>query len=147
MQIPAENLQNEGDDMMEPWVGWIRRCTHDAEQRLATLNIPDWISIQRSRKWTWASRIANDSRNKWGLKALLWDPTLDSRYNTRRRQARPRRRWIDDITQHIQHYNEDDDDNNDTAQQDLDSPHHSWRTLARNADLWADMEDEHIKRE
>ena len=52
-----------------------------------------------------------------------------------------------DITQHIQHYNEDDDDNNDTAQQDLDSPHHSWRTLARNADLWADMEDEYIKRE
>ena len=32
-------------------------------------------------------------------------------------------KMVKDTIQHIQHYYERDDDNNDTAQQDFDSPH------------------------
>ena len=143
---PNENPQSEDDDMIEAWVDWIRRCTHDVEQRLANLHIPDWISIQRSRKWTWASRIANDTRNKWSLKALLWDPTLDPRYSARRRQARPRRRWSDDIRQHARHHDNDDDDDDREPQLGTDRSDRVWMTLARDADLWYEMEDEFVRR-
>ena len=144
---PDENLQSEDDDVMEPWVDWIRRCTHDVEQRFTNPHIPDWISLQRSRKWTWASRIANETNNKWSLKALLWDPALDPRYSARRRQARPRRRWTDDIRQHARHHDNDDDDDDDREPQlGIDRSDRVWMTLARDADLWYEIEDEFVRR-
>ena len=135
---------NDDDDLMEPWADWIRRCTHDIEQRLTNLHIPDWISLQRSRKWTWASRIANETRDKWSLKALLWDPTLDPRYSARRRQARPRRRWNDDIRQYAQQLNDSDDNGGET--QLSDTSDHTWMALARDLEMWDEMEDEFVSR-
>ena len=93
--------------------------------------------------------------HKWGLKAMLWDPTsgptTDSRYNPGRRQGRPKTRWTDDITKHIQdHFGNQataatDNTNSDTNMahestnadtDDITYNHHdaviSWITLAKD---------------
>ena len=47
--------------------------------------------------------LVNDERNKWNSKALQWDPTLDPYLNKKRRQARPSRRWTDEISDFQKH--------------------------------------------
>ena len=93
-------------DELEPWVDWIRRSTHEAELQLRRLHIADWITIQRCRKWEWASRVARDE-HKWSHKVLNWDPQQHTRQrhiehlhihcHPQRRQARPKIRWCDDF--------------------------------------------------
>eukprot|EP00973_Karenia_brevis_P027228 3756343-Karenia_brevis.AAC.1 len=89
------------EDTLEPWVEWVRRCTHEAEQQLERLCIQDWVSMQRERKWNWACKLANDVDSKWSKKALNWDPSKDARYHAHRRQSRPHKRWSDDINEHL----------------------------------------------
>ena len=69
---------------------------------MSSSGIEDWVSQQRRRKWRWAQRVANETYDKWTVTALTWDPTLDSHLNARRRQARPKTRWTDDINYHIE---------------------------------------------
>ena len=89
------------EDTAEPWQDWIRRCTYEAEGHLKRLGAEDWVSTQRRRKWRWAQRVATEKNDKWTLRALLWEPVLDRRFHARRQQARPRKRWIDDITNYL----------------------------------------------
>lgn len=84
-QDQPANTNDEHD--LEPWADWIQRCTHEAEAQMKTMGLEDWVAIQRRRKWRWARRVATESLNKWTLKALTWDPTLDARYVPRRRPA------------------------------------------------------------
>ena len=95
-QIPS----TQEDDTTEPWQDWLRRCTHEAEDHLKKLGAEDWVSMQRRRKWRWAQRVATDN-DKWTWKALLWEPVLDRRFQARRQQGRPRKRWTDDITDYL----------------------------------------------
>ena len=106
---PETLIPRDDDDTdLEPWSDWIRRCTHDVEQQISNIGIEDWVTQQRRRKWRWAQRVANNTSNKWTIRALTWDPTTIARFNARRRQARPRTRWTDDINQHIQkHFHHD----------------------------------------
>ena len=85
----------------ETWVEWMRRCTHEAEDQMKTLGIEDWITEHRRHKWRWAQKVATEQLDKWSVKALLWDPTADSRHKATRRRGRPVKRWDDDITKHI----------------------------------------------
>ena len=80
------------------------------------------------------------------MKALLWDPTLDPRYSARRRQARPRRRWSDDIRHYIRHRDDDEDDNDGETPLDISSSDHTWMALVRDTDLWDEMEEEFVNR-
>eukprot|EP00973_Karenia_brevis_P043222 5988036-Karenia_brevis.AAC.1 len=36
---------------LEPWVDWLRRTTHVAEQAMRRAGVQDWVSQQRGRKW------------------------------------------------------------------------------------------------
>ena len=100
------------------------------------LNLDDWITLQRRRKWRWVARLANTEAEAWTTQALRWDPTLDTQHNTRRRQGRPKTRWTDDIHHYLQHarelttYTHDQTDNNansddfiraDTTNTDVDA--------------------------
>ena len=95
---PMPQSIDDNDDDEEPWVDWIRRCTHEAESQLKSMGVDDWVADQRRRKWRWAAKTATDTVPKWNVKALLWKPELDSRYNARRRPGRPMTRWTDDLT-------------------------------------------------
>ena len=91
---PAET--NDADSELEPFVEWIRRCTHDAEEHMKKLKLDDWITLQKQRKWRWAGRLARLESFDWTTAALDWDPTLDINLAARRRPGRPRTRWTDD---------------------------------------------------
>ena len=39
--------RNEVEETLEPWVEWIKRCTHTVEAKLAALNLEEWVVIQR----------------------------------------------------------------------------------------------------
>ena len=141
VHIPINN-ENEHGEQMETWADWIRRCTREAERQLAALGIDDWVTMQRRRKWRFASKVIADT-HKWGLKALMWDPTLDPRLSPRRRQARPKTRWQDDINKYInQQYSSHLDDNNSTTNnnntQDL------WISLAQHTELWDELESNYV---
>ena len=88
--MPDSDCYNTADHL-EPWVEWVERATHKAQQLLERLNIEDWITIQRRRKWRWASQVASD-RNKWTYRVLMWEPDLllDQK-EPGRKQARPKK--------------------------------------------------------
>ena len=86
---------------MEPWTDWIKRCTREAEHRMNNLRLDDWITLQRRRKWSWASKVATRESNEWAVLAAKWDPTLNSKLRATRRVGRPKTRWTDDIQTHI----------------------------------------------
>ena len=86
---------------LEPWVEWIKRCTHDVETRMRKLNLDDWIATQRRRKWRWVGKLAKTVDTDWMVMAMRWDPTIDSKLNARRRPGRPKTRWMDDVASHL----------------------------------------------
>ena len=59
---------------IEPWVDWLKRTTHQAEDRLRELKIPDWISAHRRLKLHWAKRLATTEDHTWTWRAMMWDP-------------------------------------------------------------------------
>jgi len=171
---PPLQIPTDATEVLEPWVEWIRRSTHDAEQQMITLGIEDWVTIQRRRKWRWASRVALATDDKWITKAIEWDPLLDSRQNPRRRQGRPQKRWTDDIAEHVRQHlqqsharaaetprddnthktNTNHNDNDDhfdgirtnDEQHNNDDERISWMTTAKNSALWNRLEDQYVHR-
>ena len=131
---PHETPDVDDDDNLEPWVDWIRRCTHDAEAQMKALGLEDWVTTQRRRKWRWARRVATDTLGKWTLKALNWDPLLDSRYNPRRRAGRPLTRWVDDITEYI------------TTRRDQQLANNHWMNIAATSTVWNALEKDFVSR-
>ena len=125
--IPIEHT----DDTLEPWIDWIRRSTHEVEAIIESLGIEDWISQHRRQKWQWAQRVATETF-KLTYQVAMWDPSLDPKGKARRQAARPRRRWTDDIVQHL-------------AKHNLDETH--WTNVAKNAKTWKDLEESYVKRQ
>ena len=133
---------------MEPWSEWIKRCTHDAEQKMKNLKLEDWISIQGKRKWKWAQRLALTEAFDWTTEVLKWDPTIDTRLHAQRRSGRPKTRWTDDIHEYLQTTL----DNAEKGRPDETNNEHPkdnnyWTDLARKKDLWNKLEKGYIKKE
>jgi hypothetical protein len=100
-QVVHHDVDNDNASDSEPWVDWIRRCTHEVEERMWKLKLDDWITIQRRRKWRWAGNVAQTSREDWTAMAIRWDPTIDPKLKARRQPGRPKTRWTNDICSHI----------------------------------------------
>ena len=124
-----------GSEDLEPWAEWIQRCTHQAEEHMRKLGIEEWVAIQRRRKWRFARQVALDKQGKWSLKAMMWDPLSDPRFNPRRRTGRPRTRWTQDICNHIRQHRRD--------QSHDDSPTLLFE-LAQDKMLWDQLEEQFV---
>ena len=139
------------------------------------MGVDDWVADQRRRKWRWAAKTATDTVPKWNVKALLWKPELDSRYNARRRPGRPMTRWTDDLTKfcnehaplqhtdcnnnenytlHPSHYYNGSSYENDDALAAEDAVSTSstakfvdWMEIAADKCLWEQLEQEYVQRE
>ena len=89
-------IQDDDGDELEPWVDWIRRVTHNAENTLQKLKIRTWIEQARKRKWRFAAELfSGDGEQKWSHAALEWNPQVH--YDTpkpsaRRKPTRPKLR-------------------------------------------------------
>ena len=154
---PGGGVTSGDDDKndLEPWVDWIRRCTHDVEERMQKLKLDDWTVMQKKRKWAWARTIFLMPDNEWVLMAMRWDPTIDIKMNARRRQGRPRTRWCDDLVNYIrqatdndstQHGNTtdettNDDDNTDATMLTMPVENRLWQRLAQDEASWEALKD------
>ena len=92
---------NKSEENLEPYVDWLRRSTHDAESRLAALKIEDWVTMQRRRQWKRIGTVARAPSHSWSAQAIWWDPLADSRYNPRRVQGHPRKKWLDEVRSYL----------------------------------------------
>jgi hypothetical protein len=121
----AEDLSSdlEGDEVLEPWVEWITRVTHEAEARLSKCNIEDWVTLCRRQKWQWGSKVANMSWERWAFQAARWQPSW--RVKAKRPPGKPKLRWEDAIKQFL-------------VSQDIQK---DWLDVASDVSMWRDMED------
>ena len=126
-----DNKDVDLEESLEPWVEWVRRCTHNAEASLAALKLEGWVGMQRRRKWRWASKIANDP-SRWLAKAALWNPSYDPQSRTYRKPGRQKKRWSDDIVAHIRRETNDFEITTEIPSQ--------WLLIAKNRQTWQRLE-------
>ena len=126
-----DNHHTTTDTTTEPWPEYIRRATDIAERQLRTLNIECWTTTYWRRKWRWAARVATQDCTRWSRRVIHWEPQHTEKRQTARRQARPHKRWDDDITTFIHNLPQ----HTTTSQ---------WSQLARDAITWQALEDQFI---
>ena len=71
-QLVSENARDSRE--LEPWVDWIKRATHDVEEKCKKLDIPSWVGKARSLKWSLAQRIIVQESSRWSRQILAWGP-------------------------------------------------------------------------
>jgi len=126
----ANHTGGQAMEDLEPWDQWIKRVTHKIEELAVKANVQSWVSRTRLAKWRLASRIINQSPERWSFQVLCWSPELAFDGNTsraHRRQARPKVRWCDDLQKCVQRC-------------DLST---SWEIMAQDADTWEQHADEY----
>ena len=100
--VEDEAVPPETTAELEPFVDWIKRVTHSAEERLRNLNMRGWVEAARLKKWSWAQNLyTNKTSGQWSTRALHWNPQLHydrPKPAARRRPTRPSTRWLDDIS-------------------------------------------------
>ena len=136
INIDAEMIEvaDETNDMLEPWVDWIKRVTHNVEHYLQKLDIDSWVVKVRRGQWRLAATVASLPRERWSKRASEWDPILyfdGGRPKAKRAQARPKKRWADDIQSFICSLNEEAFDN--------------WSRIADMSDRLDDLEEKYLK--
>ena len=52
-----EEMLEDPQDELEPFVDWIHRVTHSVEERVKSLKMRSWIEEARIRKWKWARNL------------------------------------------------------------------------------------------
>jgi len=112
-----------GDTEIEPWHVWCQRATAEAERQVEKLGLESWVATCRRRKFRWAGRLASSDNETWAFRTLMREPP-----SAKRMQRRPRRRWLDDITEFV-------------VAKGYSIP---WHVLACNTELWHKLEEEFV---
>ena len=81
----------------EEWIGYIKRSTNDAMEKMENVKIRCWNKTHKRMKWRLALRTASFPSERLSVKAAERFPELSSKYRTNRSIGSPRRRWEDDI--------------------------------------------------
>ena len=142
----AMHSSDDDGDEMEPWVDFIRRCTHNAEMRMQALKLDDWVTLQRQRKWRWARKVTAQAANAdWMPMTMRWDPTINHRLDARRRQGRPRTRWCDDLRRYVaaETSNSNPSISDDRVRDHMfpmPADNQQWQQLAHDEAKWSQME-------
>ena len=118
-------------DTTESWTDWIKRATRNAEHYLQKYNIMEWTTHYRSRRWQWAREVATHSPDRWTNQILMWQPLLHSKRYVGRRQARPKRRWDDDLQQYVH--------------QQLGQNCGVWHAIAADKAQWANLRHAYVQ--
>ena len=98
------NPESNNTVELETWVDWIKRVTHAVEDELSRMKIKNWVQQIRSRRWNYFGRVLTHDPSRWTRIAYTWDPSLHldgpcfRSIQCSRIQARPRTRWVDDLS-------------------------------------------------
>ena len=130
-----EEAADDPEDVLEPWIDWIRRVTHNAEENLQRLKNRTWIEQARTRKWRFAADLFSSSGDrKWSHIALQWNPQVHfdaPRPAARRKPTRPNLRWTDELRNY--------------AKEHL-RPELEWNDVCADPDFWKNHEHYFITR-
>ena len=128
-----ETAEEDDGDLLEPWVEWIQRVTHNMENNLKRLNIKIWVEQARKRKWKFAAELYSGSgERKWTHLALEWNPQVHHdtvRPTARRNPTRPNLRWTDELHNFVKKRL---------------SPARVWNEVCPNPDFWIECEDQFV---
>ena len=129
---PEDEPPEDPRDNLEPWVDWIKRVTHDVEERIKQLGMRNWTEEARLRKWKWAQSLyVGEISERWSTKALHWNPQEHfdrPKPAARRRPTRPTLRWLDDIVKICREVQEDAADD-----------------ILKRPDFWTQYQDQYVK--
>ncbi|CAE8621683.1 unnamed protein product, partial [Polarella glacialis] len=81
---------DQAEEILEPWVDWIRRVTHEIEGYASAAAVEDWVLAHRRRLFTWAGHVSRRGDNRWTTRLLDWTPS-----GRTRQEGRPCLRWED----------------------------------------------------
>ena len=81
----------------ESWPDFLKRTAQWTDEQLEKANLCQWSVQWRRIKWKWAAKLADAENSKWSAVATMWQPLLHSRFPCGRLQARPKKRWEQDI--------------------------------------------------
>ena len=129
-----EKIANSPDeDDMEPWPDFIKRTTRIAEETINKFAIEEWTVLLYNRNWRWASRIAYQSQSRWSHLATQWEPEIHDKRCKGRRQARPRKRWDDELKHFlISNLRRDTDNNNEQTVDENSTDNDDGNTTTNN---------------
>jgi hypothetical protein len=131
-----ETPEEDDGDLLEPWVEWIRRVTHNVENNLKRLNIKTWMEQARKRKWRFAAELySGRGEQKWTHLARQWNPQLHydgTRPTAHRNPTRPNLRWTDELHNFVR---------------DNVRPEQVWSEVCSNPEFWTTHESNFINRE
>ena len=100
-QESNDGIEAEEDEeqlyLLEPWHDFLSRTSRWSEEHLKAAGQKEWLTIWRARQWNWATRLVNDDSQKWSATATQWQPPLHCWKPSGRLQARPRKRWEQDL--------------------------------------------------
>ena len=122
---PSEAPDDEGSEYeLEPWNEFLTRVTHLAEERAKTAGLQEWLTAWRGKQWRWARKVVTGDSKKWSNTSLHWSPQLHTSRVSVRAQARPKKRWTDDVQGYLDELN-------------ITQP---WKDVAKIEEIWADLE-------
>ncbi len=117
--------EDEGSQYeQEPWNDFLKRVTYLAEERASAAGLQEWLTTWRRKQWRRARKVVTDGRKKWSNTTLQWCPQLHASSRSVRAQARPKKRWTDDVHGYLNELG-------------ITQP---WENLAKLGDIWADLE-------
>ena len=125
-----EGEDDDQEDLLESWVEWLKRSTHESEQKLQKLRLEDWVATYRRTKWQWAGRVAQHDRSRWTYYAMRWQPALHTRQCKLRKQGDPKKRWEDSITMYL-------------SDAGIDG---TWYDIARDGDRWDELCNNYVSK-
>ena len=118
-------------DTLEPWPEFLKRTAVWTEEQLKKARQGEWLDSWRKRQWIWACKLVSADAEKWSAIATTWQPLLHSSCPRGRAQARPKKRWDEDIVSFVRHT--------------LPDNHGDWSTQAKNKDEWMKHVDKFAK--
>ena len=127
--IASAASKSSDEQELEPWPEFLKRTAKIVDVQLQKANLEDWGTLWRKRQWRWAGKLIQQSRHKWSLKALQWEPVVDCTNGARRSRARPRKRWDDDMKSFLTSRNMDC----------------AWQVVAASSTQWGALEAEYLQ--
>ena len=99
-----DQIIEEVDHVLEPWVDGIKRATAEARRRMQQLSIEDWTVLHRKRKFQWARKVVGGPIGHWQMKVLFWRPNNEPEGSPHRRPGRQKTRSTDDLRKLVLDY-------------------------------------------
>ena len=113
---------------LEPWPDFLRRTAQLADAQLEHAGVSQWAIEWRRRKWKWAAELGDTNNLKWSATSTKWQPLVHSGGPCARRQARPKKRWDQDLVDFLRH--------------ELPDCAEEWREVAQNKLHWESMAED-----